>query len=690
MAARQDHRKRRPFSLVGHALTMLQDYMLYSRPGERLVTLAIVLRLCILYVAMVGFHLTRTVHGNVFVNGMRGVVITFFVYTLILGYVRLVNPLIFFSRQSKRVQVIVDTLFVALVHFLIADPSSGIFVLYLLPLLLAADYLSAWENVLTVVAASVAWWAVTWAIIAIFAPSGMSPLPVWWLMVSRSVFFAAFSITYYAGRRLVPPMDLRPQQAQLVEGVSQLGEALYVTETDYRLRYVDPTLEERHGSAFRGVTCYTYLTGSDTPCSTCPLSDEGASAPENLLKVTVICKDRDGQPYEALRRTVVLPGLNNSPQLIIGTVRDLTQRKALTQEIESYLSSLDSVVNQRIEKTKRQFALVAEQLSGFFRTASIAAVGGERERTLENILAIVAPLLECTASVARVEGQDPGGRPGLVLLASYGVRSDISAKIQFVPMDASSIVVDCFHRGVAGQCLDVQDGAADLHFKEAAYLHRVHSMAYFPLQFRDRNLGTWTLYRNRVHPFTQQEMQLGQAFANFLAMTVDNFQSYEARVEQAEERQRWLDAMHDLSGRLAGQDNLDAIIHRVAELAKERLDSETASVFLMEGDRLCRQAIAGLPDDWLPDESYAPGEGLTGRVVQPPDGEKYGQPIRVNQVDQDPRVCQCRLGGLQPCIGIGPSPAPHRCSSQRSGRDLWRPPCGEPTGRPRSLVERRF
>jgi len=97
---------------------------------------------------------------------------------------------------------------------------------------------------------------------------------------------------------------------------------------------------------------------------------------------------------------------------------------------------------------------------------------------------------------------------------------------------------------------------------------------------------------------------------------------------------------YDLGKRLTGFEDLDTLMQAVVQETCPLLHAESASLFLLKDGVLYRKAIAGTDTNWLIDEHYRAGEGITGRVIVPWPGEKHGRPVRNNHVNQDPDVIQ--------------------------------------------------
>jgi GAF domain-containing protein/two-component sensor histidine kinase/PAS domain-containing protein len=121
-------------------------------------------------------------------------------------------------------------------------------------------------------------------------------------------------------------------------------------------------------------------------------------------------------------------------------------------------------------------------------------------------------------------------------------------------------------------------------------------------------------------------------------------EEYARRVQAlTSERARWLDTFYAMGQRLSSAGDLQGLMDFVVDETKRRLNSETSSLFLLENERLVRTAIAGVENDWFPDESYGVGEGITGQPLVPHKGTPFGEPVLTNNVDEDPRVVQEHL-----------------------------------------------
>jgi GAF domain-containing protein/PAS domain-containing protein len=104
---------------------------------------------------------------------------------------------------------------------------------------------------------------------------------------------------------------------------------------------------------------------------------------------------------------------------------------------------------------------------------------------------------------------------------------------------------------------------------------------------------------------------------------------------------------YDLGKRLTGFEDLDSLMQVVVQETRGFLHAESASLFLLKDNVLYRKAIAGADENWLKDEHYRAGDGITGQVILPQPGAKYGRPVRNNHVYRDPDVNQRYLNEYQ-------------------------------------------
>ncbi|KPL20463.1 MAG: hypothetical protein AMJ93_11860, partial [Anaerolineae bacterium SM23_84] len=625
--------------LIGAPMRAIQAYVSTTRRGERLATLAIPIRLLLVYGVVVRFGINRADFGNpVLLSAVRISVLFFFVYVLLLGYMRLYYAEIFFSDRSKWLQIILDTLVFSVLLFLTQNAKSDLSFMYLIPLAIAADHLDFFPNVLALILVSAAFTSTTYVITSVFVPyPELLFLKVW---APRLSAFGSFTVGYWVLWRLSPARSLDRTRDHLLRAFRELVSEPYLVGEDYRLLWVSPRLQSRHGESLSGQTCFDYFTGRLTSCSGCPLESLFEVALRHKASITINARDVSGEEYQA--ECTVSPISNTTGARAAVIITDVTARKQLDRELEAYAVRVDDLADAQVSGLVKQIQQINDQLTGFLEAAMLSTVVDQQdEEALDAILAQFAQQVGSSAVILRAYGKNEAGQPGLVLRAAYGLSERRRSAVAFLPLSANSLVVKCFKSGRSQACLDVQDRSQlGIYFGDLARQDGQYSMASFPLTMHGEPVGTCTFYRTKVLPFTPDQMASGQAMASLLAVTLDNLQQYRRQEQRAQERQAWLDILHELSISLGGYEPLESIMRRGLELAKRRLQAETAAVFLWEGGKLRRKAVAGLPDNWFPEESYDSGEGLTGRAIVPAVGQSYGQAIFCNSVGESSDVLQ--------------------------------------------------
>jgi GAF domain-containing protein len=615
----------------------LRTYLHSTRRGERLVSFVILVRLLLLYDVVVQFGIYRADLARLgLLNLARTAVWLVFLYILSLGYLRLNHPQIFFSSRSKYLQVVLDTLLFSVLYLFSQRAESDLFVLYLVPLLIASDYLEFTSNILVFGVVSLAFTGTAYAITLVFASH---PAHMFLQVIApRLAFFGMFESGLWVLRRLSPALSLDQDRSRLSRAMSELCVEPYVVGTDYRLQWVSPRLQSRHGQDLAGRVCFAYFAGRSAPCSGCPLDSGRVATLSHKGRVEVTARDVFGVEYQA--EINVTPVSDMDGVWAAAVLKDVTVWNQCDRELEAYANRVDELADAQVRGLAEQTRQISDRLTSFFEATMLSTVGDrQEEETLEAILSQFARQMRSNVACLRTLGQNEAGEHGLVLRAEYGVPDERKTEVMILPLVSESLAVKAFESCMPRTCLDLQDRSQpSIHFVDLAQQDGLHSVASFPLIVHGKAIGTCTFYRDKVLPFTSDEMALGQAMGNLLAIALDNLQLYSEQEQRIRERQNWLDILHESSTFLAGNEPLDSIMHRALELAQQRLQAETGAIFLWENGRLRRKAIVGVPGDWFSAESYDLGEGLTGKVICPPPSQRYGQPVLCNNVDQEPNV----------------------------------------------------
>jgi signal transduction histidine kinase len=116
-----------------------------------------------------------------------------------------------------------------------------------------------------------------------------------------------------------------------------------------------------------------------------------------------------------------------------------------------------------------------------------------------------------------------------------------------------------------------------------------------------------------------------------------------------------LKELFEVRNRLAACESLDTVVDEALDIARSKLRSQTASVFLFsKAGLLERVGINGvdkdglsIPEDWFSGEQHAAGNSFTGKVILPRDGATFGEPIWSNDLDTADLDPRCKAAYLE-------------------------------------------
>ena len=688
---------RRTYLRVYSALsTAFHDYVQSTRRGERFATVAIPLRLFLLYGVVIRFGINQ---ADLAQPGMSVVVrlalLSFFVYCLTLAYLRGFHPVTFFSHTSKWCQILLDVALFSVLYFCTQNSKSDFFLLYLLPLLLAADYLSAVQTLTGVSLVCLAFFFTSLAIMDF-----TQYYPDWWfwkVVAPRVSIFLLFGLGFWVLRRLNPAESVTLDRERLAKMLKHSEPGTYIVDGQFKLLAVSQELRVRHGEDFQGKSCYDYLAGRQLPCSGCVLAlgRVGIGQGEQLVRFTA--RPRKGESYEA--QATVCPLTPATRVGAVATLRNTTQRREFELELQRYASRIDALADRQVETLAEQVRILGEELTEFFEAATLTSmVERDEEQALSSVLERFSQRLGCVCAVLRMPGKDPSGRTGLIMKASWGMSEERRRQTAFLPLKGSSPLLQAVLSGVPSQHLDVQDlGSRGLHFHDLAFRDGLHSVAFFPLPVDVGLTGSCSFYRNVVLPFTAHEMALGQAMCKLLAVGLRSLSRAHSLTAEISERQEWLRVVAELSTNLAACESRRAVMLQALDLCCKRLGAEVAAVFLWEDEKLRRKEVVGVLADEIGEESYDRGEGLTGSAILPLDGSLYGRAITSGEVTStelpEPYLSRYRFASsLKEVRHIAAAPLNNRSQSFGVLRILNRRATGsdqlEPVGFDERLTEK--
>jgi GAF domain-containing protein/ActR/RegA family two-component response regulator len=160
-----------------------------------------------------------------------------------------------------------------------------------------------------------------------------------------------------------------------------------------------------------------------------------------------------------------------------------------------------------------------------------------------------------------------------------------------------------------------------------------------PLLAGDRVLGALVVYRDAPGPFAPAEVDLLQAFAAQAAVAVQNARLF----DEAERRRREAEVVADLAHTLNAELDLDTILQRVVEAARDLCASDMAHIALREPahETMVFRFWAGRRGHGPQPFEVVPGRGVGGQVLQ------TGRPFRTDRYADDPRITKEYFATIQ-------------------------------------------
>jgi GAF domain-containing protein/ActR/RegA family two-component response regulator len=180
--------------------------------------------------------------------------------------------------------------------------------------------------------------------------------------------------------------------------------------------------------------------------------------------------------------------------------------------------------------------------------------------------------------------------------------------------------------------LAVEDVLSDSRIVNVEWMRQegFQSLVSVPLLVRDRLVGVLSLLTRDRHSFRTEEIELLTSFGTQAAIAIENAQLYAG----AEGRRREAEVLAELVRNVNASLNIDTVLQRVAEGAKELCGSDMAQIALRESasDAMVVRYLAGTRYERYGDIRVEAGKGLGGQVLL------TGRPIRTDHYAEDPRL----------------------------------------------------
>ncbi|MBI4255732.1 MAG: PAS domain S-box protein, partial [Candidatus Rokubacteria bacterium] len=151
-----------------------------------------------------------------------------------------------------------------------------------------------------------------------------------------------------------------------------------------------------------------------------------------------------------------------------------------------------------------------------------------------------------------------------------------------------------------------------------------------PLFVEDRVIGALSVGDRLGREFADDEVRIMRTFAAQAALALENARLF----EETERRRREIELTAELAHAIGATLDLDTVLQRITDGAKDLLGSDVASIGLREPDtgalRARYRVGARIPAD--PVGEIRPGQGLGGRILA------SGRPVRTDNYAEDPAL----------------------------------------------------
>ena len=150
-----------------------------------------------------------------------------------------------------------------------------------------------------------------------------------------------------------------------------------------------------------------------------------------------------------------------------------------------------------------------------------------------------------------------------------------------------------------------------------------------PMKVRERVIGVLNVESDQAGRFTAADEQILQTLANQAAAAIENARLY----REAREQTRLLATINAVGSAITSSLDTDVILRRLLEMTCRAVDAERGS-FLWLDEKSGELVFALSMEDEqasLGGQRLPPGQGIAGWVA------RYGEPVIINDVSQDPR-----------------------------------------------------
>lgn len=592
------------------------------------------LRFAIFLILIINFRLGFP--GSSTDTWVKALLIGYGAFALLLLWIMYFRPTEFVSRQVQLLQIGVDSSVIMMLYIRAQDPESDLFLLLFLPVLVLARFfdLQFVTFFMCVVAVVTIVSGVAWT-----EQAELFSLQYWFRnLLPRFGFLfilSFFYLIYY--RRRGMEEHLKNSAASLVDSLNQLWMGNFTIDRSLHILWADEQVRSRHKIPEEKASCINVfckrmsMTGS--ACDQCPIV-AAFRQQDGSREYRTTFVDREGITYSAGLEISLSRDSEGNPVQASVRVQDLDRLKDYEGHLFSYADNFERVSDQRRSEELAQWDAITRRLKSL--TAALETLpSSDLEQAVRDVILSATSQLNAQVVILSKPALDvKSGQMGLQISFQWGLSAADAHDMPFVPLDSNSLAVKAFTRGEFQFVEDVTNSSHP-YYLEVLRRNNLRAQACFPLKTEGQSLGVISWFRKRAGGFSFEELKMGQAFANVIALMIASRDAMSETTHQAEERRRLLGTLEKLGFSLTAGGRPQELAQQIADFICQTLHVETAAIFLQDGHKLHRVAISKLEANWYAEESYHIGEGLTGQAVLPQNGKPYGKTLYVNDVPHE-------------------------------------------------------
>ncbi len=282
-------------------------------------------------------------------------------------------------------------------------------------------------------------------------------------------------------------------------------------------------------------------------------------------------------------------------QAVEGFILDITERvearELLEQRVEERTNELSTLldISHNLTSTLELSTLldqILDQLSGVltYNAASIMVL----EEDLLNIIAYRGPISLEEAQQIRFPLSEAGANRAVIERREPVIIEDIYAD---TPL-AEAI------RATAGKDLE----------SVFAYLRCWMGI---PLIVKDQLIGMLTLDQDQPGYYTPEHAELAMAFANQVAVAIENARLY----QETERRARESEALFSVQQAITSRLEMDQVLQMIADEARRLTKTDISAVYLLQGEELVISYVSGDVTDSIRGYRLSLEDSIAGQVV---------------------------------------------------------------------------